>query len=143
MKLSLFLAVLLIGAGLLFSSCGSGGAPELEDASTGTVRSERVEREASIMQQQQPEQAAAQVGDGEQQEDGPAQPAADPPARGNGDARSGDSAEQADQVGDGEQQAAVSAGVIDFGHRQGLPFARNVVGDPNAPVVIVEYSDFQ
>ena len=35
------------------------------------------------------------------------------------------------------------AGVIDFGHRQGLPFQRNVVGDPDAPVLIVEYSDFQ
>ena len=36
-----------------------------------------------------------------------------------------------------------AAGVIDFGHRQGLPFARNVVGEPDAPVLIVEYSDFQ
>jgi len=36
-----------------------------------------------------------------------------------------------------------AAGVIDFGHREGLPFTRNVVGDPDAPVLIVEYSDFQ
>ena len=28
-------------------------------------------------------------------------------------------------------------------HRIGLPTSRNVVGDPDAPVVIVEYSDFQ
>ena len=32
---------------------------------------------------------------------------------------------------------------ITFGHREGLPFTRNVVGDPDAPVLIVEYSDFQ
>lgn len=32
---------------------------------------------------------------------------------------------------------------IDFGHRAGLPFARNVVGDPEAPVLVIEYSDFQ
>ena len=40
-------------------------------------------------------------------------------------------------------QHGAAAGVIDFGHRQGLPFTRNVVGDPDAPVLIVEYSDFQ
>ncbi len=28
-------------------------------------------------------------------------------------------------------------------HREGLQANRNVVGDPNAPITIVEYSDFQ
>ena len=28
-------------------------------------------------------------------------------------------------------------------HRRGLPISRNVIGDPQAPVLIVEYSDFQ
>lgn len=31
----------------------------------------------------------------------------------------------------------------DGSHREGLPISRNVVGDPDAPVLIVEYSDFQ
>ena len=42
------------------------------------------------------------------------------------------------------QDIAVSDdGEIDFGHRIGLPFVRNSFGDPDAPVVIIEYSDFQ
>jgi len=99
MRLTLILATVLVGFGLLFSACGSGGEPADEDVSTGTVRSERTDREASIMQQEQ---------------------GADQPA-----------------------EAGADSGVIAFGHREGLPFARNVVGDPEAPVLIVEYSDFQ
>lgn len=99
MRLALVLAMLLAGIGLLFSACGSGGEQADEDVPTGTVRSERADREASIMQQEQ------------------------------GAARSGD--------------ARAESGVIAFGHREGLPFTRNVVGDPEAPVLIVEYSDFQ
>ena len=79
----LFLTLAAIVA--LAAACGS-DAPD----DTGTVRSERAARDASITQQQ-----------------------------------------------------ATPAGVIDFGHRAGLPFTRNVVGDLDAPVLIVEYSDFQ
>jgi len=99
MRLTLILATVLVGFGLLFSACGSGGEPADEDVSTGTVRSERADREASIMQQEQGADQPAEVG--------------------------------------------ADSGVIAFGHREGLPFARNVVGDPEAPVLIVEYSDFQ
>lgn len=99
MRLTLVLATLLAGIGLVVSACGSGGEQADEDVSTGTVRSERTDREASIMQQEQ---------------------GADNPA-----------------------EAGEESGVIAFGHREGLPFARNVVGDPEAPVLIVEYSDFQ
>ncbi|MDE2747185.1 MAG: hypothetical protein OXI41_14620 [Chloroflexota bacterium] len=99
MRLTLILATLLGGIGLLVSACGSGGEEADGDVSTGTVRTERADREASIMQQ---EQGAEQPGD-----------------------------------------TGVEGGVIDFGHREGLPFTRNVVGDPEAPVLIIEYSDFQ
>ena len=99
MRLTLILATLLGGIGLLVSACGSGGEGADEDVSTGTVRSERTDREASIMQQEQ----------------GAEQP----------------------------EDAGVASGFIDFGHREGLPYTRNVVGDPDAPVLIVEYSDFQ
>ena len=75
------------------------------------MRSERVERAATIMQQQQA-QAAQQP----------------------------TTSMTSETV---EVDAAAQSGVIDFGHRAGLPFARNIVGDPEAPVLIVEYSDFQ
>ncbi len=48
---------------------------------------------------------------------------------------------QADQV-EVEQEIAIPS-EIDFGHREGLPFTRNIVGDPEAPVLVIEYSDFQ
>jgi hypothetical protein len=102
-----------LALGVLLSACGSGGVED-EPVSTGTVRSERVEREASITQEET-EQVADHVGDGEQ--------AGEIPASG------------ADMTEQG--------GVIDFGHREGLSFLRNTVGDPEAPVLIVEYSDFQ
>ena len=113
-----WLVVLAVGLGLAVA-CGAGGAPvdrDGEPVSTETPRSERTEREATIMQQQEGqtvEQVPVQVGEQE---------------------RGGEQ--------DAEEQA-VAAGEIDFGHRKGLPFNRNVVGDPDAPVVIVEYSDFQ
>ena len=50
---------------------------------------------------------------------------------------------QQEQGADQPAEAGAESGVIAFGHREGLPFARNVVGDPEAPVLIVEYSDFQ
>lgn len=89
MKSALWVVALIGAVGLLVSACGSGGEP----GSTETPRSERAQRQATIMQQE---------------------------------------GREADQLG-----------VIDFGHREGLPFLRNSVGDPEAPVVIVEYSDFQ
>ncbi len=115
MKLAWWVLALILGLGLLLTACGSGGESDDQDSeqdSTGTVRSERSDRQASIMQQQGQVAAEAE--------------------------------RAADQVGDGEQVAGVTeVGAIDFGHRVGLPFLRNSVGDPDAPVVIVEYSDFQ
>ena len=40
------------------------------------------------------------------------------------------------------EQPAMVGRIIESGHRAGLPFTRNVVGDPDAPIVIIEYSDF-
>ena len=111
------LAALAVGVGLLVSACGSGGESADqgdEPTATGTERSERADRQASIMQQQDQQSAAE--------------------------------SEQIDQVDASDDTSELQAnelGEIDFGHREGLPFIRNVVGDPEAPVVIVEYSDFQ
>lgn len=117
-----WLVVLTLGLGVAVAACGAGGGAgdgDGQPVSTETPRSERAEREATIMEQQA-QQVAGQAGQDE--------PAADTPI----------------ESGTGEvEDEAAAAGVIDFGHREGLPFARNVVGDPDAPVVIVEYSDFQ
>lgn len=110
-----WLAVLALGLGVVVAACGSGGGLADQDGqpvSTETPRSERAEREATIMEQQAQEVAGQQ-------------------------------AEQADQEADEVVNVAAASGVIDYGHREGLPFTRNVVGDPDAAVVIVEYSDFQ
>ena len=102
MKLALGAAALIVGMALVAAACGSGGQQADDDEYTGTVRSNRQEREASVMQQQQDAGVDSGIGDGVE-----------------------------------------ATGVIDFGHREGLAFLRNSVGDPEAPVLIVEYSDFQ
>ena len=42
-----------------------------------------------------------------------------------------------------QQQEQMVAEAAEAGRRAGVAMARNVVGDPEAPVLIVEYSDFQ
>ena len=123
---STWLVALALVCGVLVSACGSGGeVADQRDQSTttGTERSERAERQASIMQQQvQQSQTTAETDNASESEE----------------------AEQVDvSSDDAPDQRATELGEIDFGHREGLPFIRNVVGDPEAPVVIVEYSDFQ
>ncbi len=120
-----WLAALVLGLGLVAAACGTGGAPvdqQGEPVSTETPRSERAEREATIMQQQQSQEQMQQL---MQQQDEAQVEQAEAPS------------EEAPIAG------VTEVGEIDFGHRQGLPYLRNSVGDPDAPVVIVEYSDFQ
>ena len=121
MTLRLGLLACVLGLALLLSACGSGGGAQQQHGqspSTETPRSERAPRQATIMQQQQ-EQAPA---------------AADQPTQ----------SEQLDPASEEPpQQESIVGSQIDFGHRKGLAFNRNVIGDPDAPVLIVEYSDFQ
>ncbi len=99
--------------GLLVVACGSGGQTgeqtgrqtgqrDGQAAGSGTVRSEREHRQASVMQQDSGPSSQAEV----------------------------------------EIDLAVQS-EIDFGHRKGLRFTRNIVGDPEAPVLVIEYSDYQ
>lgn len=121
------LLVLLLG--VVVAACGSGGEPA-EPSQTATTRSDRVARQATVMQQ------TTQQADSVTEAPSDAQPAPDSQAE--------DVA--ADVEAEDEQDAPVAAspsGLIDFGHREGLPFNRNVIGDPEASVVIVEYSDYQ
>lgn len=110
------MATMLAMAGLLLAACGSGDhAGQQDQSASDTVRSERQYRQASVLQQQ--------------------------------DAEHPERAEHAEQTEQMEQsQVDVEIAVpseIDFGHREGLPFTRNVVGDPDAPVLVIEYSDYQ
>ena len=122
----LAIAVTVGGVAAALSACGSGGEPGGQDESSaagGTVRSEREYRQASIRQQEQEEPQIAET-----QSEG---------------AVAADGAEaESGKVGEAGDGMAVPT-EIDFGHRAGLPFERNVVGDPDAPVLLVEYSDFQ
>ena len=84
------LAALTVGLGLAAAACGSGGAPEDQDgepASTGTVRSEREARQASIMQQQgqSEESATAAEQDGQDGQDEQIDVSSDGRAAGRGD----------------------------------------------------------
>ncbi len=138
---SAWLVALALVCGVLVSACGSGGDvanQSDQSTTTGTERSERAERQASIMQQQvqqvQQAQSTAETDSASETEQ-------------TEQTDQTDQTEQAEQVDvssdDAPDQRATELGEIDFGHREGLPFIRNVVGDPEAPVVIVEYSDFQ
>ena len=138
---SAWLVALALVCGVLVSACGSGGDvanQSDQSTTTGTERSERAERQASIMQQQVQQ-------DQRVQQDQQAQSTAETDSA--SEIEQTDQTEQAEQVDvssdDAPDQRATELGEIDFGHREGLPFIRNVVGDPEAPVVIVEYSDFQ
>ena len=132
---SAWLVALALVCGVLVSACGSGGDvanQSDQSTTTGTERSERAERQASIMQQQvqqvQQAQSTAETDSASETEQ----------------TEQTDQTEQVDvSSDDAPDQRATELGEIDFGHREGLPFIRNVVGDPEAPVVIVEYSDFQ
>jgi len=70
---------------------------------------------------------------------------------GDGAERAVQQAEQPQPAAQGERgadsaqapAAADAAAVISEGRRAGLTALRNVVGDPEAPVLVVEYSDFQ
>ena len=125
-------------------------AEEVSEASEGVeqrgVSEGEEQREASEEAERVPDQvedgseeASERAGDGEQdgaaqsgEEAGPPQPSAAPPERGSEEAATGTDAEE----------EAMVARVIESGHRAGLVADRNVVGDPDAPIVITEYSDF-
>ena len=147
MKPMLGLMALIAGLSLALSGCGSGGAPDGQEApplATETPRSERVERQATIMQQQATQGHEQQGPQQAEQQD--SMQAQQTTAETEQDATQDEGGEvaQVDVSADDAPLAGVhELGEIDFGHREGLPYLRNSVGDPDAPVVIVEYSDFQ
>ena len=135
--------VLLTAAALLAAACSGGDAP----SATGTPSSEREQRAAAAQQvEAQAEPAAAQP----QAE--PAQQAAEQTAQQTAPVEHAEDAveavqaqfeDQSEQTITFDEQAVERAVAALAAHRAGLEAARNVLGDPAAPVLIVEYGDFQ
>ncbi len=109
------LLIAVLSVGLIAVACGSGSEPE----GTGTASSERAEREATVSEQQDqgeaervPEQVGEQAG------------------------------QVPDQVGDGEDQAVDALPVDAVGEHKGVRSEGNVLGEPDAPVLIEHFGDF-
>ena len=137
--------VLLAAVALLAAAaCSGGDAP----SATGTPSGEREQRAAAAVEQVEaqagPAVAQAQAEPAQQAVEQTAQQAA-PVAQ----------AAQAEEVVEAEfedeseqtitfdEQAVERAVATLAAHRAGLEVTRNVLGDPAAPVLIVEYGDFQ
>lgn len=149
---TLVLSALL--AALLATACGGGDAPP----ASGTPSTERAERQQTVAQQttatQQQAQAEAEESTASQAAEQPdPQPDPQPEAvaqQQEAQAAAPDQAVVEAEVEDESQQTITFddqlveqiAGTL-AAHRAGLPTARNVLGDPAAPVLIVEYGDFQ
>ena len=162
--------VLLVLAGLIMmlpgalsTACGGGDAPEASGA-TGTPAGERSEREGQAAAVEQTEaqtgtQTGAQVVEGEQAaqaeaaaESAPVESEAvaqEAEVEAATQAVEGAEAVEAEFEDESEETITFEGGLVDriaatlAEHRAGLAVERNVLGDADAPVLIVEYGDFQ
>ena len=139
--MGLVVAVTLIGA-----ACGS----DEPLAPGGTEITERAERQATVVAAQQQAQQQAQQVEGE----APAEQQAAPEQ-----AAEAEASQQAQQQAESEAPGDVEDDSTDTitldetvieaivarlaEHREGVAVERSAIGDPDAPVVIVEYGDFQ
>ncbi len=137
--------VLLAAVGLLAAAaCSGGDAP----SATGTPSGEREQRAAAVEQQAeaQAEPVAAQaqqeqVVEVEQEQPAPVEQAAQ--AEEVVEAVQAEFEDESEQTITFDEQAVERAVAALAAHRAGLEVTRNVLGDPAAPVLIVEYGDFQ
>ena len=131
--------MLLAAVALLAAACSGGDAP----SATGTPSGEREQRAAAAQVEAQAEPAVAQaqqeqVVEVEQEQAAPVEQAAQ--AEEVVEAEFEDESEQTITF---DEQAVERAVAALAAHRAGLEVTRNVLGDPAAPVLIVEYGDFQ
>lgn len=134
--------VLLAAVGLLAAACSGGDAPD----ATGTPSGEREQRAAAqvaetvepaqqvvaqaAQQEQSAQQAAQQTAQAEQAEEAV-------------EAVEAQFEDESEQTITFDEQAVERAVATLAAHREGLEASRNVLGHPAAPVLIVEYGDFQ
>ena len=145
--------------GALSTACGGGDAPEASGA-TGTPAGERGVREGQSAGVEQAEaQTGAQVVEGEQaaQAEATAESAAveseavaqEAEAQAESQAAEGAEAVAAEFEDESEETITFEGELVEriaaalAEHRAGLAVERNVLGDAGAPVLIVEYGDFQ
>lgn len=153
------LGLVIASAGLLLAACSSGSEePQPSSAqvaaesatayAAGQSESAKAESKVEAGQsgealQKEGERVPEQVGDGDRETE---------QVVAQDEAGQGEQERVPEQVGDrddvaaegegGEEEEAMVGMIIESGHRAGLIAHRNVVGDPDAPIVITEYSDF-
>ena len=133
--IGLVVAVTLIGA-----ACGS----DEPLAPGGTEITERADRQATVVAAQQQAQQQAQ-----QAQQAAPEAAAEAEAPQQAEQQQAESEAPGDVEDDSTDTITLDETVIEAivarlaGHRAGLPVERSAIGDPDAPVVIVEYGDFQ
>ena len=139
--------MLLAAVGLLAAACSGGDAPD----ATGTPSGEREQRAAAAQVEEAVEQAQQAVEQAAQQEQVGEQ-AAQQTAQQTVQTEQAEEAveaveaqfeDESEQTITFDEQAVERAVAALAAHREGLEASRNVLGHPAAPVLIVEYGDFQ
>ena len=133
----LLAAVALLAA----AACSGGDAP----SATGTPSGEREQRAAAAVEQveaqAEPAVAQAQAEPAQQAVEQTTQQAA--PVAQAEEVVEAEFEDESEQTITFDEQAVERAVATLAAHRAGLEATRNVLGDPAAPVLIVEYGDFQ
>lgn len=139
--------MLLAAVGLLAAACSGGDAP----GATGTPSGEREQRAAAAQVEEtveQTQQAVAQAAQQEQVGEQVAQQTVQQTVQTEQAAEAVEAVEaqfedESEQTITFDEQAVERAVAALAAHREGLEASRNVLGHPAAPVLIVEYGDFQ
>ena len=126
--------MLLAAVGLLAAACSGGDAPD----ATGTPSGEREQRAAAQVEETVEQAQQEQVGEQAAQQTAPTEQAEEAV-----EAVEAQFEDESEQTITFDEQAVERAVAALAAHREGLEASRNVLGHPAAPVLIVEYGDFQ
>ena len=132
--------IALVGLALFSVACGSGDSTP-QPSATETETSQRADRQATVLEQQQQQEAAIPVAD--DQADQQADDQADDQAEAEQQAEQAAAEQQVEapqETSDDQQVVALPEDVV--GEHKGVRSERNVLGDPDASVEILYYGDF-
>ena len=128
MQRVLIVLIALVGLALFAVACGSGDV-EPQPASTETASSQRADRQATVLEQEQQQEAEVAVADDQ----------AEPEQQVEQDLAE-QQVEAPQETSDDQQVVVLPEGVV--GEHKGVRSERNVLGDPDAPVLIEHFGDF-